>query len=80
MRSVISCLPETVQNKISLEVCSFVKENILDFEELFSTENMNSFIGNIQEARDACTHNNRLPDFKCRASSKFLHQCIVVVA
>ncbi|KJY60193.1 Abi family protein [Lactobacillus apis] len=71
LRSIISCLPETVQNKISLDLCSFIKENILDFEGLFSPENMNSFIRNIHEVRNICAHNNRLLDFKCRASSKF---------
>ncbi len=66
---LIKCLPESLQNKISKDLTSFILDK--DNKNKFSPKIMISFMENIREVRNICAHNNRLLDFKCRADTKY---------
>lgn len=70
--SLLENLPVSIQNKIALDLMSFIKENISNSDScVFTPEQLVSFIKNIREIRNICAHNNRLLGFKCRADSRY---------
>ncbi|WP_314060508.1 Abi family protein [uncultured Vagococcus sp.] len=70
MNTLLNNLPIKLKNLIAKNLCSFISES-LSITQQFTPEIMESFTNNIREIRNVCAHNNRLLDFKCRASVKY---------
>lgn len=60
----------SLQNSVAKDMQKFANQN-LSATGIFQPEIMMSFIGNINEVRNVCAHNNRLLDFQCRSDSKY---------
>lgn len=71
LRSIIENLPTSLQNKISLDLVSFIKSNNPNFGGVFYPETMTSLLKNINQTRNICAHNNRLLNYKCHADSNY---------
>ena len=77
LETLIEVVPRTIQNKIALDLTSFIVANNSFFDESFDPQTMISFIKNIHETRNVCAHNKRLIYFHCRSDCKyfkFIHQ------
>lgn len=69
---MIKVLPINIQNKISLDLINFIKDNNSNLEGVTFTPNeMISFLNNIHEIRNICAHNGRLIYFKCKADAVY---------
>ncbi|WP_283579604.1 Abi family protein [Ligilactobacillus aviarius] len=69
---MIKVLPISIQNKISMDLINFIKDNNPNLEEVTFTPNeMISFLNNIHEIRNICAHNGRLIYFKCKADTVY---------
>lgn len=69
LQTLLNVLKKPIQNKIARDLTRFVKDNISNFQSVFSPETMLSLIANIHEVRNICAHNKRLIYFKCREDS-----------
>ena len=69
---MMAVLPINIQNRISLHLIDFIKDNNPDSNPVkFHPKEMISFLNNIHEVRNVCAHNGRLIYFKCRADTVY---------
>ncbi|WDF83559.1 Abi family protein [Lacticaseibacillus pabuli] len=73
IQSIISSLPLRIQNRIAKDMTGFLEDNLELNDLRIPPETLVSFIENIRETRNVCAHGNRLIDFNCRASAKYLN-------
>lgn len=71
LRYLIQYTTKPLQNKISKDLCEFIKQNIQDCTEPFHPETLNDFLNNLNDIRNICAHNNRLIGFHCHQNLKY---------
>lgn len=70
MLALLKVLPNSLQDKISKMLYSFICEHI-KINKTFTRAMLITFVENIGEIRNVCAHDNRLFSFKCRKSVKY---------
>lgn len=70
MLALLKVLPNSLQDKISKMLYSFICEHI-KINKHFTRAMLITFVENIGEIRNVCAHDNRLFSFKCRNSVKY---------
>lgn len=69
LRFMLQSSTKKLQNKVAYDFTDFINQHFPAGQ--FSPETMMNFLGNINDVRNVCAHNNRLLGFRCKHDIKY---------